>query len=478
MVSEQTERENKSIDIETLLHSYLKTAKRMWWLLLVGIVLCAALVPLTSAWLMTPEYKASCSFTVKVVNNSVTDEIDGYYGIYYDKDLAEQLEKTFSYILTSDHLSDEVYQKLDKELKADKITATCIKGSNLFVLEAVAATPEEAVDLLETVMAVFPDAARYVVGDLKVEELEAPNAKSTPSNAKNWKAQAALGAMAGFLLISAVLVWLAWNHRTVHKPEQLEDVLNMPCVGLVPLTSACTGALDDGESRESIRGIARKIENALESKGLQVILVTSTQPDEGKTLVARMVAQTLADWGKKVCLVDGDLRKPSLYKYYKLHEETLPLVSALQGQVPLKSVMRSVGENHLALVGNTQSTDDPTMLLDGPMWQSMMSHLRNHTDVIIIDAPPCETLADVTLLQKSADRILYVVRQDCATIDRVVNAVEGLSKDEGRLLGFVLNGTVQSAGGYGKYGYGTYSYGKYGGGYYGKYGYYHGYNKH
>lgn len=478
MMSAQTKKANKSVDLEALLYGFLKLVKRMWWLLLAGVVLGATLVPLVSIWWMTPEYKASCSFTVKVVNNSVTDEINGNYGIYYDKDLAEQLEKTFSYILTSDHLSDEVYQKLDKELKSEKITATCVEGSNLFVLDAVAATPEEAVDLLETVMAVFPDATRYVVGDLKVDMLEEPSAPQTPSNAGNWKVQAGLGALIGFLLAAAVLLWLTWSHRTAHKPEQLEEVLNMPCLGLVPQTGARTSTFEDGDFRESIRGIARKIENALENKGQQVMLVTSTQPGEGKSLVARLVAQTLADWGKNVCLVDGDLRKPSLYKHYKLHESTLPLVSALQGQAPLESVVHSVGEYHLALVGNTQSTNDPTVLLDTPMWQSLMDHLRDRADVVIIDAPPCETLADVVLLQKHADCILYVVRQDCVTLDRIVDTVESLSKDEGKLLGFVFNGTMQSAGGYGKYGYGTYSYGKYGGGYYGKYGYYHGYSKH
>ena len=154
------------------------------------------------------------------------------------------------------------------------------------------------------------------------------------------------------------------------------------------------------------------------------------------------------------------------------------MVSALQGQAPLKSCIHTADDGNLVLVGNTQPAHDPTVLLDGPTWQTLMDHLRHQADVVIIDAPPCEALADVVLLQKYADRILYVVRQDCAEMDRIVDAVESLSKDEGELLGFVLNGATQSAGGYGKYGCGTYSYGKYGSGYYGKYDYYHGYTKH
>ena len=88
-----------------------------------------------------------------------------------------------------------------------------------------------------------------------------------------------------------------------------------------------------------------------------------------------------------------------------------------------------------------------------------------------------ENFSDVAILQNHAQRVLYVVRQDHAPRDQIVNTVQQLTDEESKLLGFVLNFAEKTASGYGKYGYGAYSYGKYGNGYYGKYGYYSKYSK-
>ena len=113
----ETQRQNKQeigreIDLGHLLRNYWKAAKRFWWVLLITTVLFAGLLPLVMSLIKTPEYEATCSFTVRVVSNSVTSEMGEQFSIYYDKDLAEQLDKTFTYILTSDHLGDEVKQQL------------------------------------------------------------------------------------------------------------------------------------------------------------------------------------------------------------------------------------------------------------------------------------------------------------------------------------------------------------------------------
>ena len=127
-------------------------------------------------------------------------------------------------------------------------------------------------------------------------------------------------------------------------------------------------------------------------------------------------------------------------------------------------------EKNLMLVGNTQPVQEPTVLLDSKKMESFIDSLAQKADCVIIDAPPCEVMSDVTVLQRYADRVLYVVRQDYARIPQITDAVEDLCTTENKLLGYVLNGTVKTAQGYGKYGYGTYSYGKYGNGYYGYYG--------
>lgn len=117
------------------------------------------------------------------------------------------------------------------------------------------------------------------------------------------------------------------------------------------------------------------------------------------------------------------------------------------------------------------------MLLGTQAMKDMIEKLASSGDCVILDTPPCGGFSDVAALQGYAQRILYVVRQNHAAKEQIIDAVEHLTDDESKLLGFVLNYAEKTASGYGKYGYGAYSYGKYGNGYYGKYGHYSKYSK-
>lgn len=469
--------ESAEIDLWKLMSRLLKSVKRFWWIILGCSVCCAVLIPLVFQWNHTPEYKAIGSFSVRVVSNSVTESIHTQYNIYYDKDMAEQLDKTFVYILTSDHLQDEVSQRLGKELDAGRITAHCIQGSNLFEIAAFGSTPEDAYTLLVTVMDVFPDAARYIVGDLVVEIMEEPEANPTPANAVNVKLLAAVGALAGAFVILAVLVLKDLFRKTIEHPEELEEVLNMHCLGVVPITAERINNITDGEFRESIFGIGRKVETALNRDKEKVLLVTSTYAEEGKSLIARCLAQALAEWGKRVYLVDCDLRKPSLYKLFKCRNTRLPMEDYLKGNGELSSLLHTTNIQGLTLVGNTEKVREPDVLLASQTMKDMIETLAENSDYVILDAPACDGLSDVAVLQHYAQQILYVTRQDYATKEQVVDAVGHLTDDESKLMGFVLNFAEKTSSGYGKYGYGAYSYGKYGNGYYGQYSRYSRYSK-
>ena len=146
-----------TIDAQLLLLGAWKLLKRFWWAF--GILVLVFTLLVTVAWhaLYTPEYKCYCSFTVKVVNDSTTGQINTLYGFYYDKDLAEQLDKTFTHILSSDLLNDEIKEQLGPDGKKGKVEAECIEGSNLFVLSTYGATPQEAAQVMDAVLYVYAD---------------------------------------------------------------------------------------------------------------------------------------------------------------------------------------------------------------------------------------------------------------------------------------------------------------------------------
>ena len=464
-----------TIDTQLLLLGAWKLLKRFWWAF--GIMVLVFTLLVTVAWhaLYTPEYKCYCSFTVKVVNDSTTGQINTLYGFYYDKDLAEQLDKTFTHILSSDLLNDEIKEQLGPDGKKGKVEAECIEGSNLFVLSTYGATPQEAAQVMDAVLYVYADVARFVVGEMQVEMVEEPVTGDTPDNAPSLLISAALGVLLSFA-VGLLCVLLRLDHiRTVRNPEQLEEKINMPCLGLMPVQSdKATGAAQShqqGEFRESVRGIARKVEQVLDDCETKVLLVTSTLPGEGKTTVCRQLAQTLSDWGKRVYLIDGDLRKPNLYRVFKVKGRKMPLQDVLLGKEEQACILEKTG-NNLWLVGNTEPVAEPTVLLDSPQMGALIASISGDADYVIIDAPPCDVMSDVAVLQRYCTKVLYVVRQEYAQVQKVLDAVEELCATENKLMGYVLNGTVKTAQGYGKYGYGAYSYGKYGNGYYGHYGHY------
>ncbi|MBO5868066.1 MAG: polysaccharide biosynthesis tyrosine autokinase [Oscillospiraceae bacterium] len=475
----QQKTDEQELDLVKVIQNIVQIVKRLWLPMLLVIALLATVVVFVQQKNYTPSYKAYCTFSVHVINKATLSDTNSMYAVYYDQDLAEQLDATFTYLISSDLLTDDIKEYLGTDTIDGSMQANSIKGSNIFVISTYADSPEKAGALLEALMAVYYDAARYVVGDMKTEIIEGPVVSQTPDNVPNRVSGIVFGAAIGLVINIAAMVLYVIFKRTVLEPSDLEQYLNIQCLGVIPLLQAKRNLADDpaevsttherGLFRESIRGIARKLENAMENGTKKVILVTSTAPGEGKSTLCQNLADTFAHWGKKVVLVDGDLRRPALHHRYGFKQDTFSLEKVLEGQAPVDTVLRRRHNGNLTLVLNSVPMDDPTVGIDSSVMKQMIASFASQADVVIIDAPPCNQLSDASLYQQYADGILYVVQQERIPIRRIVDAAENLCSTENKLLGYVLNGAEQIVQGYGRYGYGKYSYGKYGN--YGKYGY-------
>lgn len=477
------------LDLVRLLRNTWQAFKRIWYLALLAMIVFGAAMAYMQKRQYVPSYKAYCTFSVHVINKATLSDTNSMFSVYYDQDLAEQLDSTFSYLVNSDFFEDDIKEYLGTTTIDGTMKSQSIKGSNLFTLSTYSSSPEKAGALLEALMAVYYDGARYVVGDMKTEIIEGPVVSQSPHNAPNYIKEAATGAILGLFLIAGVAVLLAFLKRTVIIPEDLEKHLNAQCFGIVPLVQSSRLLSDDpkeastsreqGMFRESLRGIARKLESTMEKQGAKVLLITSTVPSEGKSVLSQNLAASFAHWGKKVVLLDGDLRKPSLYQYHGYKRETFPLENVLQGQVDPDTVLRQRQNGKLTLVLNSQSVENPTAYIDSPAMKAMIDRFATQADIVIIDTPPCSWLSDVALYGQYADGILYVVQQDRVAVKHIVESIESLCSTENKLFGYAINGAREIPQGYGKYGYGQYSYGKYGGyGKYGSYSRYKGYEEH
>lgn len=195
---------------------------------------------------------------------------------------------------------------------------------------------------------------------------------------------------------------------------------------------------------------------------IKVIAVTSSVPNEGKSSVAFTLSRLLAENGKKVLLVDCDLRKSVLAGKYHMDGVEKGLSHYLSGQADRKEVIYSTKEEGFFLTVAGPLSPDPTALLDSEQFKVFIEDARKEFDYVILDAPPLGLVIDAVIVGKFSDGAIVVIEQGIISRKMLQGVIKQLKKGEIRILGAVLNKVDERIGVYGNYEY-KYGYGYYGG---------------
>ena len=260
---------------------------------------------------------------------------------------------------------------------------------------------------------------------------------------------------------------LSLVNGTVYKPDELKRDTNLACLASVPNvrrkqrktgndTPLLSTHLDEDDAFcEAFRLLRLKLLRQMEASDEKVILFTSSLPSEGKSSLAANTALAFANIGKKVLLVDGDLRIQNLKNTLQMKQPGTGLVEYLMGSDDTLKPM-CMEQTGLHLLAGDMPVRNPASLLRHERLRQAMDHLRDQYDYIIIDTPPTLMMADASALAHYADRVVYVVRQDYASRGQIVDGIQTISAAGVRIAGFVFNRSNAEGGtyGYGKrYGY-------------------------
>lgn len=197
----------------------------------------------------------------------------------------------------------------------------------------------------------------------------------------------------------------------------------------------------------------------------KIILFTSCTPNEGKSSVSFNLAKSMAQTGKKVLFIDADLRNSVLMGRYRVSGKMNGLAHYLSGQCKLDDVVYSTNINHLHMVFSGVVPPNPSELLDGKLFKTVISAFRNHYDYVIIDTPPLGNVIDAAIVGQVADAAVLVIGSGDVSRKFAQMTLEQLRKTNCKILGAVLNKVnLNEKSFYGKY------YGKYYGKKYGSYG--------
>lgn len=191
-------------------------------------------------------------------------------------------------------------------------------------------------------------------------------------------------------------------------------------------------------------------------KDQRVIAITSCTPNEGKSSVSMNLAASLAETGKRVMLIDADLRKSVLLGKLGISERILGLTNFLAGQCQLNDVICKTNYLTLDLILAGPVPPNPAELLGSQTFGKLIEHLRNYYDYVIIDTPPLGSVIDGAVIAKICDGIAIVVASNTVSYRFVQKIQEQLERTDCKILGVILNMVDMSGNSY----YGKY-YGKY-----------------
>lgn len=208
---------------------------------------------------------------------------------------------------------------------------------------------------------------------------------------------------------------------------------------------------------ESYRTLRTNLQYSSFDEEYKVIVVTSSEPGEGKSTTAGNLALSLSQGDKKVALIDCDLRKPSLHKKFKV-SNTRGLSDVIIGKEEITSVFQRYNEN-LVIVTSGKVPPNPSEMLSSKAMTALIEALRKVFDYVILDTPPVQAVTDAQILSTKADGTILVVRAQETKKDSVNNAINLLKKVKANIIGTVLNGVEVSKQNYYYY-YGTESEGK------------------
>lgn len=192
---------------------------------------------------------------------------------------------------------------------------------------------------------------------------------------------------------------------------------------------------------EQYRTIRTNIQYAMVDRDLKTIVITSSGPSEGKSTTSANLAIVFANSGKRVLLVDADMRKPTVAKTFTL--DNARGLSTLLGsrETMLHQVVQSSGVDNLFLITSGPKPPNPSELLDSRRMKELIQELKQQYDLVIFDMPPVVAVTDAQIVASKSDGTILVVRENVSKRDSLLKAKSLLELVDANILGVVYNGS-------------------------------------
>ena len=440
-------RKAKQIDLVKLTIYMLKRA----WL----IVLCAVIGFAGLYWYTTRNHVDTYTArgTMYVYNNN-PNLVNYQYTSTSDLNSAVQLLDTYMVVVRSNKVMDVMVERLSKDYPG--ITASAISGSlsmgsvsetGVLEVRCVTRDPQMSADICNAVLDVAPSEIIRVVGAGSIEIIDYAMAPTRP-DASNPARRALRGALAGAVAAGALLALMFLLNNKITDTKELSENYTLPILSAVRRKvkdnkDPTVFMLHEDSPMEIIESYAKLRMNLLYTlvgKEKHTIIVTSAISGEGKSTISGNLAISCATSGKKVMLVDSDMRHPSQRAIFHYPRKAAGLSNVLVGTDEWQDVIQHTQWENLDVMPAGQLPPNPAELLGSGEMHKLLDTLEAQYDLVILDMPPINIVSDPLALSDCVAGCIFVTRQNYSDHREVRKALTSAEMTGMNALGFVFYG--------------------------------------
>ncbi|MHB9057118.1 MAG: tyrosine-protein kinase domain-containing protein [Paludibacteraceae bacterium] len=442
-------------------HFLFKLLFKYWLILLIGCILGSLFGIIFSKWIFKPEYESSVT-AYAWQSNSGSDEISSVK--YQDIEVSSRLVNDYKEIITSFRVQDEVFNQIkqkfpDVQNSDYKINTMLLRNTRILKIVASSSNPQLAQFAANATASAFEIVVQNVMQHKNIKIIDPARLPQKPVSPRQ-PLNVAVGLIAGLflaLLTVSVKELLDW---TIKVPEEALERLGKNVIGTIPENEDTDNGkkhkgkfghpnkqsrifIDEKDSSaivEAFKILRTNIEFSIPGKQKsKIIMFTSTLPNEGKTTIVSNLALSMCESGKKVVLLDCDLRKPFLHKFFQV-DNSKGIVSILVGKASLEdSINKNLLGKGLDLIVSGPIPPSPTELLMSDAYKQLLDELSKNYDYVFIDAPPTLNMADTAIIGRLVDATMLVITAGKTRIELIKRCIRQLHQSNIEVSGILLN---------------------------------------
>ncbi len=422
---------------------------RQWFLILAVSAIVAMLAGIVTSRMYRPQYQTQALIAVY-----------GKDGLGSTVSDAEDTSQLFREVIGSNLLQKRVAEAMELSYLPGTISCVNVPKTNMITLTVSANTPKDAMLVMNGFLDHYETVTDQLLDDMVLQVLEAPKVPMNAVEAYN-EMKVLLGVflfcVAG--ICGALCLYYYFrddikNEKQVEKKldtklfatvyhEDMKKGIRLPKFKKKRKKSGIlvTNPVTSFGYIETFHKMCTRLEYQTEQNGYKSIVLTSVQENEGKSTIAANLALSLAKLGKRVLIVDLDLRKPAQFKLFEMAygKEKAQVGNVLTGTVKLEKAVRRINRSSLYLLAGNRSYRNSTRLLIRESTAEIFEAMKEHVDYVILDTPPLNLVADAEEVMRYADAGLLVVRQNSSKTKDINDAVDVFKNTGCKLLGCVFN---------------------------------------